>query len=432
MHLLIRLTLRIASLALKFVLTIVVARTLGFAAVADYGLALAVSVVSSKLLGLGFSTEINRRLSSVNPVGAIRDARRLLLLYCVVYAVIAAIVAFLYDSAGLGAFHRITPGILWGVVLVAFSEHLGLETTSYVFSLHRPRLGSALLFIRTGAWAGVAIVGLLAGGVRSVEMIFTLWCGTNVIAAVAACWCVWRSGHAGHEAGLQRETPATDGARSVRSVWIAGLPFFVATTVLSGLQYGERFLASGVVTADKLGRYVFAWSIANSIQTIAYATIVVTAGPRLVRALSAVDGDFWTVLRASARSSACISILAVAGILFASQPIFRLAGEPADGPALMMLLTLLVSFVLRSIADVFWSGAVALRLGKPVVIAISVVAVVSIPLEWMLVTRLGAIGAALAHLTASVGIVAILVLIVMRARETPVVVDSNKEAFYVS
>ncbi|MGN8134894.1 hypothetical protein ACTJLC_09220 [Paraburkholderia sp. 22099] len=168
-------------------LTIVVARTLGFAAVADYGLALAVSVVSSKLLGLGFSTEINRRLSSVNPVGAIRDARRLLLLYCVVYAVIAAIVAFLYDSAGLGAFHRITPGILWGVVLVAFSEHLGLETTSYVFSLHRPRLGSALLFIRTGAWAGVAIVGLLAGGVRSVEMIFTLWCGTNVIAAVAAC-----------------------------------------------------------------------------------------------------------------------------------------------------------------------------------------------------------------------------------------------------
>jgi hypothetical protein len=50
----------------------------------------------------------------------------------------------------------------------------------------------------------------------------------------------------------------------------------------------------------------------------------------------------------------------------------------------------------------------------------------------MLVTRLGAIGAALAHLTASVGIVAILVLIVMRARETPVVVDSNKEAFYVS
>ncbi|MFM0159466.1 lipopolysaccharide biosynthesis protein [Paraburkholderia sediminicola] len=427
MHLLVRLAFRITSLALKFALTIVVARTLGFAAVADYGLALAVSVVSSKLLGLGFSTEMNRRLSAVNPAGAIQDARRLLLLYCVVYAVIATAVWAVYYCVGFEAFHRIPPGILWGMMLVAFSEHAGLETTSYVFSLHRPRLGALLLFIRTGVWAGVAILGLLTGVVLSVETVFTFWWGANVVVAVTACWCIWRWGR---ETGLGRPVPRKAG--SVRSVWVSGLPFFVATTVLSALQYGERFLASSVISADSLGRYVFAWSIANSIQTITYATIGVTAGPRLVRSLSGADGDFWATLRSSMRSAVGITIVAAAAILIAYKPIFRAAHEPAGSHELMMLSILLLSFVFRSIADVYWSGAVALRMGKQVAIAIAVVAVMSIPGEWILVTRLGAMGAALAHLTASTGIVATLVFLVMRARAIPEAAAANGEAIHVS
>ncbi|WP_434111783.1 polysaccharide biosynthesis protein [Paraburkholderia caffeinilytica] len=431
MHLFIRFAFRITSLALKFALTVVVARMLGFAAVADYGLALAVSVVSSKLLGLGFSTEMNRRLSDVNPGGAIQAARRLLLLYCFVYAVIAVVVLIVHNGAGFDGFRRIPPGVLWGVMLVAFSEHIGLETTSYVFSLHRPRLGALLLFIRTGAWAGVAIPGLLTGMIVSIETIFTLWWGTNLIAALAACWCIWRRGRE-----IRLEQPVSRKVGGVRSVWVAGFPFFVAATVLSGLQYGERFLASSAISADSLGRYVFAWSIANAIQTIAYATIVVTAGPRLVRSLSGTGRDFWATLRISMHSALGITIIAAAAILIAYKPIFHVAREPAGSRELTMLSILLVSFVLRSIADVYWSGAVALRLGKQVAIAMAVVAAIGIPVEWLLVTHLGAMGAALAHLAASTGIVAILVFLVMRVRaatETaPEAAAVNREAIHVS
>ncbi|ANB77634.1 O-antigen/teichoic acid export membrane protein [Paraburkholderia sp. GAS348] len=425
MHLFVRLAFRITSLALKFALTIVVARMLGFAAVADYGLALAVSVVSSKLLGLGFSSEMNRRLSAVNPAGAIQDAGRLLLLYCAVYAAIAVVVLTVHNCVGFDVFRRIPPGVLWGVMLVAFSEHIGLETTSYVFSLHRPRLGALLLFIRTGAWAGVAIPGLLTGVLLSVETVFALWCGANVIAALAACWCIWRQRR---EVGLAQ--PVSRKVGGVRSVWVAGLPFFVATTVLSGLQYGERFLASSVISADSLGRYVFAWSIANAIQTIAYATIVVTAGPRLVRSLSEAGGDFRATLQISMRSAVGITMIAATAILIAYKPIFRVAREPAGSHELTMLGILLVSFVLRSIADVYWSGAVALRLGKQVAVAMAVVAAISIPGEWILVTRLGATGAALAHLAASTGIVAILAFLVMRARAVPEAEAVNREVVH--
>ncbi|MFB9124525.1 polysaccharide biosynthesis protein [Paraburkholderia dipogonis] len=348
-----RFTFRVASLSLKFALTIIVARTLGFAAVAVYGLAVAASVVSSKLLGLGFSTEINRRLSAESPSQAIQDARRLLVLYCAVYVAIAIVLIVVCIAGGFDAFPPITRGVFFGVMLVAFSEHAGLETTSYVFSLHQPRAGAVLLFIRTGAWAGVAILSLLAGLVHSIEAVFALWWGANIIATVAAYRCIQCRGH---QSGFEQRAQAPRVPGSTRSVWMDGLPFFIATTALSGLQYGERFLASDVISTDTLGRYVFAWSVANSVQTIAYATIVVTAAPRLVRSLSAINGDFPATLHRAVRSSVAITSLAAVFILITHKLIFYTAHEPGGGRELTMLFILLVSFVLRSITDVYWVG----------------------------------------------------------------------------
>ncbi|WP_431290673.1 hypothetical protein [Burkholderia cepacia] len=62
--------------------------------------------------------------------------------------------------------------------------------------------------------------------------------------------------------------------------------------LLAALQYAERFVAGGQVSADALGQYVFAWSIANAVQTVAFATVVATAGPRFVRALADTPGAF--------------------------------------------------------------------------------------------------------------------------------------------
>jgi O-antigen/teichoic acid export membrane protein len=334
-----------------------------------------------------------------------------------------------YRGAGFDAFHRITPGILWGVMLVAFSEHAGLEATSYVFSLHRQNLGALLLFIRTGAWAGCAILGLLSGTVHSIELVFALWSGTNIVAVLVACLCISRR---------RRELSLLSGAESARkmcrfrSMWMEGLPFFFATTLLSGLQYGERFLASNVLSTDTLGRYVFAWSIANAIQTIAYATIVVTAGPRLVRSVSLGGADFRAILRSSLRCSLVVTVVTAVVILIAHKPIFHMAHQATGGHDLAILVTLLVSFVLRSITDVVWVAAIALRLGKTIAFAIFCMAIVTIPVEWMLIDKLGEVGAALAHLTASVGIAAILVFIVERNRAVDTAVAVNGDVLHAS
>lgn len=412
-----RLLLRIGSLGLKFVLTIVVARAVGFDALATYGFALAVSVVASKVLGLGFSTEVNRRLARADSRDAIRTCVRLSGLYLCVYLLLCCAAALpIGPFGGLAG----TPLVL--VALVACAEHAALEVNTWLFSLHLPRAASWLLFVRTGAWAGVAIAALSAGATRSIDALFAMWLAANVC-VVAGGWALI--------ARTARRLPAiTDGSAThagLPSVWRAGVPFFVAVLLLSVLQYLERFVASAILDADDLGRYVLVWSIANAIQTIASATVAAVAAPRLVRALDRAD-DAPYAFHAELTRALCSSVLLTAAIAAAiallHSWIFRPAHGGGDARSLVILAVLLLSFMLRAAADVLWAAAVALRAGRAVARALAALTLTCAPLTIALVHGQRAIGAAAAHLVASIAVTACLAWIVTSRRRLAHCIES--------
>jgi O-antigen/teichoic acid export membrane protein len=406
-----RLVLRVGALALKFMLTVVVARTLGFDAVAVYGFAVAVSVVASKVLGLGFSTEINRRLAGPDPRDAIRTCVRLSLLYAGVYVLLCAVAALPVDALGPPQAGVLSDMPLVLVMLVACAEHAALEVNTWLFSLHRARAASWLLFVRTGAWAGVAVAALAARAIDSIDAVFVVWLAADAC-VVAAGWVL-----IGHAARRLPAMPALSATRMrLAAVWRDGAPFFVALLLLSVLQYLERFVASAMLDADALGRYVFVWSIANAIQTIASATIAAVAAPRFVRALDS-PRDAAPALRAelahALRASLALTGAAALVIVVAHPWIFRLAHAPDTGPSVAILVILLVSFVLRAAADVLWAAAVALRAGRLVAGVMAALTIVCVPMSIALVLDQQALGAAVAHLVASVAVLAWLAWLVM-------------------
>lgn len=405
-----RLMLRVAALGLKFMLTIVVARTLGFDAVAVYGVALAVSVVASKVLGLGFSTEINRRLAGPDPRDAVRTCVRLSVLYALVYALLCGAAALPVGAWGAAHVDALADARLLPVVLVACAEHAALEVNTWLFSLHRARAASWLLFVRTGAWAGVAIAALALRTIDSIDGLFAIWIAADVI-VVAAGWALI--------AGAARQLPAMPALSATRvrlaAVWRDGAPFFVALLLLSVLQYLERFVASAQLDADELGRYVFVWSIANAIQTVASATVVAVAAPRLVGALDrsrAAAPAFRAELARALRASLLLTGAAALAIAAVHPWLFRLAHAGDDAPSSAILVVLLLSFVLRAAADVLWAAAVALRAGRTVACVIAVLTLACVPMSIALVQDQHALGAAIAHLVASIAVTAWLAWIV--------------------
>jgi O-antigen/teichoic acid export membrane protein len=424
-----RLFLRAFALGLKFGLAIVIARTLGFDAVGAYGLTVAVAVISSKMLGLGFSTEINRRLSTTNFSSAIREARRLFGLYGAMYIVLCAgvwlILAADSTEHWLGAARH---SLLW-LVAVAILEHCAVEANSCVFSLHRAKTGSMLLFVRTGAWASVAIGGLLAGLIRTIESVFALWAIADAVVIVVSWNCVW---HVSRQAGTTWRQAPDEGWRQIAGIWKSGFPFYVGVTALSAMQYLERFIASGSMTSTELGRYVFEWSIANSVQSVASAAIVIAAGPAFVKALQVGGGDFRSLLRRTVWKTAGLTVLGSLAILVGHGFIFRIAREHAGMRELVELTLLLMSFVLRSVADVLWAAAVALRLGVKVAIAMIAIVAAFFPVARILIIHGGAQGAALAHLSASVAILVALAAILRSVKETETDVELPEASSHVA
>ncbi|HEB3534728.1 polysaccharide biosynthesis protein [Burkholderia cenocepacia] len=407
-----RLALRIAALAMKFALTLAVARTLGFDAVAAYGFAVAVSVVASKVLGLGFSTELNRRLSGDAPADAIRAATRVFARYGVVYAALCAPLAVPGWAARVLHVAALPDLPLVLVALIACAEHAALEINTYLFSLHRARVASWLLFVRSGAWAGVAIAALAAGAIGSIEALFVLWLTADV-AVVAIGWAVISRIARAQPASRPAARPP---AGSLTAVWRDGLPFFVALLLMSVLQYLERFVAAGALPAAELGRYVFVWSIANAIQTVAAATVVVVAAPRFVRALGAARAAFRRELARSIGASFALTAAAAVAIAALHGPVFQLAHQRAGTLQTAGLAILSTSFVLRALADVLWAAAVALCAGRPVALAMAALTLACVPVSIALVRGFGALGAAYAHLAASVAMTAALACIVASRR----------------
>lgn len=410
-----RLLLRGLALGLKFALSIIVARTLGFDAVAAYGLAVAATVIASKLLGLGFSPELNRRLSEPDPLPAFGAMRTLCTTYGGLYLLLMATLAIATANGDAGLLARVglSTQLAWCVLLVALSEHAAFETNGWLFSLHRPCAGSLLLFVRTGAWAGLACAGLLVGALHSIDAVLALWFAANASVVALSWWGIRQVARQAHGNPRAARAPATR-ERGVLSVWRHGLPFYVAGIVLASLQYAERFIGGGQLGADALGRYVFAWSIANAIQALAFSTVVVTAGPRFVRALADAPHTFSRLAVRATVASVAVTSIAAAAILALHRELFALAHEPAGQGQFALLATLLASFVLRGAADVLWTAAIALRTGCAVMLSMIALALSYLPLAWSLIVHAGAMGAAVAHLLASVGIVASLALIVAR------------------
>lgn len=410
-----RLLLRVLSLAAKFGLTIVIARSLGFSAVADYGLAVAVSVVASKLFGLGFSTELNRRLSATDPTAAIGSARLLRGIYSAFYLLLFAGMAFAWYKGWLQALHASSTIVLFEVLLVAVAEHYALEANSYVFSLHRAKAGSLMLFIRTGVWAAFAIGGLLLGMIADMHAVFMLWILANMVVIVWARSIIGKVSQEPAAASSSRSSSEPSTWFGAHGVWTGGIAFYAASVMLSGLQYAERLVAAPFLSPDELGRYVFAWSVANAVQTIAYASIVVTAGPRLAKAASVVPDRFGATLRHAVIVSIALTVPISIGIAVLHGPVFRLAHENPGTGELVALAILLVSFVLRSVADVLWAAAIALKAGRTVAFGMVALVAISLSAAWWIIPGHAQVGVALAHLLASLLVTGWLAWVVRRA-----------------
>ncbi|MFJ2687603.1 phosphoribosylaminoimidazole carboxylase [Pseudomonas sp. NPDC087342] len=376
-----RLLLRGGALGAKFLLVLAITHYLGYDALGFYGVVVAASLIASKFYSVGFSSEINRLISVGRSSRWVVD--KVLLLYLAVGIVLSLATVTVYSLfQGIEA----SATLIVCVALLLLTEHLSFEINSFVFSAQKATLGALLFFIKTGLWALLALGGMMLGWVTDIASVLWLWVAANVSVMVAG-YLIVVNVHRGR----------VTAALTTASVWKAGLPFYLGTGLIALSQYAERFLIIDLEPYASLGKYVYAWSAANTLQALSYAVVAVVGIPVLAKRyqndLQALTVRQLFVNQWVTRALLLSGAVALMIVVFFNVVLDYVA-TTVPRPDNDLLAVLIFSFALRAVGDIVWGGLIASKNSRVSLASAAICLLVSLPVSYVLIKHYSIYGAA--------------------------------------
>ncbi|MFJ2387704.1 MATE family efflux transporter [Pseudomonas koreensis] len=398
-----RLLLRGGALGAKFLLVLAITHYLGYEALGFYGVVVAASLIASKFYSVGFSSEINRLISVGGSSRRVID--KVLLLYLTVGLLLSLLTVGIYSL-----FQQVeaSTALILCVTLVLLTEHLSFEINSFVFSAQKATAGALLFFIKTGLWALLAVGGMMLDWVSGIASVLWLWVAANVL-VIAAGYLIVVNVHKGR----------VSEALTTATVWKAGLPFYFGTGLIALSQCAERFLIADLEPYASLGKYVYAWSAANTLQALSYAVVAVVGIPVLAKRFQA-DQQAFTVRHLFVNKWVMRSLLvsaAVAVLIFLFfNVVLDYVASSVPRPDNAILGVLIFSFALRAIGDIVWGGLIASKNNRVSFASAAICLAVSVPVSYVLIKHYSIYGAAWGNVFAIVVQLAVIALLTRATR----------------
>ena len=376
-----RLLLRGGALGAKFLLVLAITHYLGYDALGFYGVVVAASLIASKFYSVGFSSEINRLISVGGSSRLVVD--KVLLLYLAVGVLLSTLTVALYS---LVSHVEAGTALIACVTLLLLTEHLSFEINSFVFSAQKANWGAMLFFFKTGLWALVAVAGLMLGVVADIASVLWLWVATNILVIVAGYLIV---------INVHKGRPVS--TVTTASVWKAGLPFYLGAGLIALSQYAERFLILDLEPYASLGKYVYSWSAANTLQALSYAVVAVVGIPVLAKRYKDTQQALTVrqlFLNQWVLRSLVVSCVVAVLIYAFFNILLDYVAVDVPRPDNKILSVLIFSFALRAIGDIVWGGLIASKNSRVSLISAAVCLAVSLPVSYVLIKHYSIYGAA--------------------------------------
>ncbi len=331
--------LRALTVLSKFLLVVAMARLLPPGEVGVYGLVASALAFSTQLIGLELHL-ISARELVVSP-----PARRLLLMRDHAVFLGLAFAVGIPLVLGFFAIGSLPWRLLPAFLALLFLEQCGQDAYRFLISLGRPLRATAILFLRSGAWAIVAMALLVADPRRGLGTVLLLWVAAAVLSlALGVRWLIgpYSALHAIRKTSVDWRWIAR-GAR-------AALPLFVSTLAFRGIFTLDRYILERGAGHDAVGVYTFFTGVTNALQMALDASVFVIWYPRLLAARQ--SGGLLQSVRGFARQTTGVltGLAFLAGL--AIMPVLWFVGKAAYSDGLATFWVLLVAAVVTGLGMV--------------------------------------------------------------------------------
>ena len=263
-------SIRLATLNIRFVFIFFLAKYLSAGSLGYYGIFAATIAYGMIFVGLEFFLYTTREILSVPPEeqGGMLKGH-------------AALIACLYISM-LPIVMTILAQVGWPRYLyllfipILFLEHFNQEIYRILIAKSQTIAASLLLFARQASWAIVAIIAMvLSVAARSLEIIVICWLVSGVITAILGIWTIRQIEISGWRNPINWHW--------VRKGVLVAAPFLFATLAQRGIFTFDRYWLEALGGVEIVAAYVLFFGLASALSVFVDAAIVSFIYPELIK-----------------------------------------------------------------------------------------------------------------------------------------------------
>jgi O-antigen/teichoic acid export membrane protein len=383
------LLLRGLTLGAKLLFLLLAARHLSVEDMAVYGLMATTVGIAVTLAGLEFYAFSIREILGCQPQQQAVCMRDQLVFHGLAYTLLIPLSLPVFAA-------RILPWSLLGWFFVlAIGEHISQEITRILNALFRPLLATFLFFVRSAAWALVIVLlWLWRPQAVTVVMIFAAWS-----VGIAASLVLAARAFAGMDWQLTRVSRIN--WRWILRGTVVAAPFLVSAISFRVTEMADRYILHFLMDDRAVGVYSFYGTIANALPALLSATLSAILVPRVIHAWQAGDIErYRSSLRNLTFGTIGIVALTVPPIFIAVAMLQPYLGKPEYASGLPTFAVLLAATAVSAAAQVPGVVLYARREDLTLLLAVLLAAVTNTAVNFLLIPRVGMLGAAWATVLA--------------------------------
>ena len=321
-------------------LTIFIARYLGFGSLGLYGLINAATILIPSTIGLSLMYTISRRAVMQHPKEITRDLIHYFLFIIILYALLF-IPAFIY---GLES-ENITLIVI--VVFAVFCEHINNDIYSLLLNRSKPFSANILHFIRTTIFILVYIgLAFYFPNLRSLNYLLSGWIIGNFLAFLGFMYIVrdWPWKISKYEIRLKSW---------VRKEFLENKHNFFNNSIRTGNQYLNHFLLTLMLGIEITGVYVYFMQVLSAMSNLLQTGVIQITRPKLVKAYKEHSERYYEIYKVCLIQTLSFSIImAVCSLPAMYYLTFYVVDKPLaveQFPAFFLILSLFVLAMLSQV-----------------------------------------------------------------------------------
>lgn len=268
---------RVLTLGSKFLMSIFIVEFLGLEKSGEYGLFFTSLTIFSYIIGLDFYSYSTREILINKSNSSEFKIKNQFIFFSFLYIVLFFL---LYP---LSVFKLIPNDFIFLFYIILITEHFSTELYRLHVTFQQQVYANINLFLRSGIWILALLIFWYLNIQRliNLESVYLFWLTGNFISIVFSVLFL-------KKVPLNIKNAGQWNWEWVKKGVIISIPFFVTTLSLKLMQLADRYLIDWFLDSKIVGVYLFYANIANVVETVTQATIIMYYSPRLIYA---VDSD---------------------------------------------------------------------------------------------------------------------------------------------